>query len=98
MLQSDVGPNECHIEHLVLLVFFIMCDGGESATLFQLAKKIKGMEVAWGQGLSYALVHEFHKTQKATVTERVNATVVDQIMSYIYSSTSNVLSYLNIIS
>ncbi|VDP04382.1 unnamed protein product [Heligmosomoides polygyrus] len=90
-------PWQCHD---LTYIYSLLHDGYgfEDVQPLFLAKKIKGMEVAWGQGLSYALVHEFHKTQKATVTERVNATVVDQIMSYIYSSTSNVLSYLNIIS
>ncbi|VDM65207.1 unnamed protein product, partial [Strongylus vulgaris] len=69
----------------------------ESQPLF-LAKKLRGMEVAWGQGLSYTLVHEFHKTQMSAFLERANGTVADQIMSYIYSSTNTVLSYFKIIS
>ncbi|KAK5967829.1 Ectonucleoside triphosphate diphosphohydrolase 5, partial [Trichostrongylus colubriformis] len=81
-------------------IYSLLHDGygfQDSQPLF-LAKKLKGMEVAWGQGLSYTLVHEFHKTQMATVAGRGNATVVDQIMSFIYSGTNNVLSYFNIIS
>lgn len=65
---------------------------------FYLAKKLKGMEVAWAQGLSYILVHEFHQTHLSPLIRQINDTVVGQIMSYIYSGASNLLYYLNIIS
>lgn len=81
-------------------IYALLHDGygfDDSQPLF-LAKKLKGMEVSWAQGLSYALVHEFHKIQKKPMIGRMNATVVDQIISYIYSSANIVLSYLNIIS
>ncbi|KAK6028275.1 GDA1/CD39 family protein [Ostertagia ostertagi] len=90
-------PWQCHD---LTYIYSLLHDGygfDDSQPLF-LAKKLKGMEVAWGLGLSYALVHEFHKSQKLTIAERGNATVVDQIMSFIYSGTNNFLSYLNIIS
>ncbi|KJH45574.1 GDA1/CD39 family protein [Dictyocaulus viviparus] len=72
--------------------------GFEDTQPLFLAKKIKGMVVAWAQGLSYTLVHEFHKTQMSRVTRQMNITVVEQIISYIYSSTNNLLSYFNLIS
>ncbi|CAD6193876.1 unnamed protein product [Caenorhabditis auriculariae] len=59
-----------------------------------LAKKIKGMEVSWGQGLSYALINEFNEYERATFgseEDKDNSTVVDQIMGYIYSGTNHVL-------
>uniref|UniRef100_A0A7I4YRW4 Nucleoside-diphosphatase uda-1 n=1 Tax=Haemonchus contortus TaxID=6289 RepID=A0A7I4YRW4_HAECO len=91
-------PWQCHD---LTYIYSLLHDGygfDDTQPLF-LAKKLKGMEVAWGLGLSHSLVHEFHKTQKlSTAAERGNVTVVDQIMSFIYSGTNNVLSYLNIIS
>ncbi|WKY09835.1 hypothetical protein Q1695_002301 [Nippostrongylus brasiliensis] len=90
-------PWQCHD---LTYIYTLLHDGygfADSQPLF-LAKKLKGMEMAWGQGLSYALVHEFHKAQKQSFAERLNATVVEQLMSYIYTGTNNVLSYFNIIS
>ncbi|PAV82183.1 hypothetical protein WR25_19262 [Diploscapter pachys] len=71
-----------------------------------LAKKIKGMEVAWAQGLSYGLINEFnefeasvHGTEKpGTNNQTNNSTFVGNIMGYIYTGTTNVLSFFNLIS
>ncbi|CAJ0590272.1 unnamed protein product [Cylicocyclus nassatus] len=90
-------PWQCHD---LTYIYSLLHDGfgfEDNQPLF-LAKKLKGMEVAWGQGLSYTLVHEFHKTQMSTVIERRNATVAHQIMNYVYSGTNTLLSYLKIIS
>ncbi|EGT40234.1 hypothetical protein CAEBREN_28059 [Caenorhabditis brenneri] len=65
-----------------------------------LAKKIKGMEVSWGQGLAFATANEFQLTEGAikTTVQEQNATVVDQIFDLVYSGTNQVLLYFNIIS
>uniref|UniRef100_A0A0K0CV53 Nucleoside-diphosphatase uda-1 n=1 Tax=Angiostrongylus cantonensis TaxID=6313 RepID=A0A0K0CV53_ANGCA len=86
--------------HDLTYIYSLLHDGygfGDTQP-FYLAKKLKGMEVAWAQGLSYILVDEFHKTHLSPVNRQINDTVVGQIMSYIYSGTNNLLSYLNIIS
>ncbi|ULT91062.1 hypothetical protein L3Y34_008981 [Caenorhabditis briggsae] len=56
-----------------------------------LAKKIKGMEVSWGQGLAFATANEFQLTEGAIKTassSEQNATVVDQIVDLVYSGTN----------
>ena len=66
-----------------------------------LAKKIKGMEVSWGQGLAFATANEFQLTEgaiKTALSSEPNSTVVDQIFDLVYSGTNQVLSYFNIIS
>ncbi|KIH66562.1 GDA1/CD39 family protein [Ancylostoma duodenale] len=62
--------------HDLTYIYSLLSDGygfGDTQPLF-LAKKLKGMEVAWGQGLSYTLVHEFHKTQISMLIESANTT------------------------
>lgn len=68
----------------------------------QLAKKIKGMEVSWGQGLAFATANEFQMMEGSMKApegaDAVNVTVVDQIFDLVYSGTNQVLSFFNFIS
>ncbi|KAJ1369312.1 hypothetical protein KIN20_030737 [Parelaphostrongylus tenuis] len=86
--------------HDLTYIYSLLHDGYgfDDGQPFYLAKKLRGMEVAWAQGLSYILVDEFHKTHLSTINRQINETVVGQIISYIYSGTNNLLSYLNLIS
>ncbi|CAB3398482.1 unnamed protein product [Caenorhabditis bovis] len=63
-----------------------------------LAKKIKGMEVSWGQGLAFAVSNEFQSSDSATSSGSKNTTVVDQLFNLVYTSTNHVLTFFNIIS
>ena len=104
--RMDLGSNPFYKRFISNFCFFMgfgqhrffYCVRHYHRSAFQLAKKLKGMEVAWGQGLSYSLVHEFHNTHLPALAGNANSTVVDQIFSYIYSGTNNMLSYLKIIS
>lgn len=93
-------PWQCHD---LTYIYSLLHDGygfADDQPLF-LAKKIKGMEVAWAQGLSYALINEFNDHQQnhpmTPPSNATNTTVVDQLWSYILIGTNNILSYLNII-
>uniref|UniRef100_A0A8R1HWB5 Uncharacterized protein n=1 Tax=Caenorhabditis japonica TaxID=281687 RepID=A0A8R1HWB5_CAEJA len=65
-----------------------------------LAKKIKNMEVSWGQGVAFATANEFLRAEGLVEMPRSdrNSTVVDQIFDFFYSGTNQVLTYFNIIS
>ncbi|CAI4222950.1 unnamed protein product [Auanema sp. JU1783] len=64
-----------------------------------LAKKIKGMEVSWGQGLSYALVNEFNEYMSYENPQKgLNETVVEQIWHYVYLGTNNIITYFSLLS
>lgn len=83
-------------------IYSLLRDGYqfEDSQPIVLAKKIKEMEVSWGQGLAFATANEFQLTEGAikTVQQEQNATVVDQIFDLVYSGTNQVLSYFNFIS
>ncbi|CAJ0582547.1 unnamed protein product, partial [Mesorhabditis spiculigera] len=67
-----------------------------------LAKKMRGMEVSWGQGLAYTLAHVFHQTALPdTAGHQVNGTgsvIVDQFLTIIVQRTDYMLRYFNLIS
>ncbi|CAJ0957151.1 unnamed protein product, partial [Mesorhabditis belari] len=76
--------------------------GFENSQPLVLAKKLRGMEVSWGQGLAYSLVNEFHETALPDIGgAQINATgsvLVDQFLTILYQRTDDLLKYLNLIS
>ncbi|CAI5453288.1 unnamed protein product [Caenorhabditis angaria] len=67
-----------------------------------LAKKIKEMEVSWGQGLAFSVANQFQYSSSGIAAQKPagaeNSTVVDQIFDMVYTGTTHVLSYFNLIS
>ncbi|CAI2353152.1 unnamed protein product [Caenorhabditis sp. 36 PRJEB53466] len=83
-------------------IYSLLRDGYqfEDSQKIVLAKKIKGMEVSWGQGLAFATANEFQMVEGSmkAASDAHNATVVDQIFDLFYSGTNQVLSFFNFIS
>ena len=62
-------------------------------------KKIKQMEVAWAQGLSYEVITHFRSADDTlNMVTRENGTVAEQLWELIYSGTTNLLEFFNLVS